>query len=112
MYTYTEIFKPPQSTTSFENQIATFTCETDGGDITQWKLNGTYPNYEETDDLSTTQRPVKESGSDHEHELFILTIKARAVYNGTAVQCVTGDFGSVPVESEIVTLTIQGIYVL
>ena len=110
MYTYTEIIKPPQSTTAFENQMAMFTCETDGGDITQWKLNGTYPNYEETDDLSTTQHPVIGSGS----ELFILTIKARAVYNGTTVQCVTGDIGSsVPVvESEIVTLTIQGIYVL
>ena len=39
---------------------------------------------------------------------FTLTIRARAVYNGTTVQCVTGYLEGVPAKSEIVTLTIQG----
>ena len=39
---------------------------------------------------------------------FTLTMVARAVYNGTTVQCVTGSVEGVSVKSEIVTLTIQG----
>ena len=43
-----------------------------------------------------------------------LIIPAKAVYNGTTVQCVTGDYGidGVVVESENATLIIQGIHAI
>lgn len=109
MHTYTEIITPPKNTIAFENQIAMFTCETDGGDITKWKINGTYLSMTDDDDLHFDHHPVEDS----DNELFILNITARPMYNGTEVQCVTGDFGDDhdPVESEIVTLIIQGSYI-
>ena len=88
-----------------------FTCETDSAYFTIWRLNGT----------SYTDLPQKiqydlnfdqEGAEGNNSALHTLTIKARAVYNGTKVQCVTGDFGGIPVESENVTLTIQGIHIL
>ena len=69
-------------------------------------MNGTSFNdlpLEVKDDLETD--PLEDRDS-------TLTITARAVYNGTTVQCVTGDVGGVVVESENATLTIQGIHTI
>ena len=81
------------------NENATFTCETKHDDYTVWKVNGSSDLSEISDDVE----------SDQKHNLFILSITAKAVYNGTTLQCVTGEFEGVPVESANVTLTIRGI---
>ena len=79
-----------------------FSCDASGGDFTFWRVNGT----SSISDLDIEIEYQERMGSG----LSILTITARAVYNGTTVQCVTGDVGGVAVESDIVTLTIQGIH--
>ena len=102
----TEIDVSPQDTTAFLNMTGMFSCETSGGDFIVWRVNGTFfPNLpsDVRSDLDINPEGIV-SG------LSILTIPARAVYNGTTVQCVTGDIGGVVVESGNVTLTIQGIY--
>lgn len=43
------------------------------------------------------------------NEILTLNITARSVYNGTTIQCVTGNFEGDTVESENVILMIQGI---
>ena len=93
------IVKGPQNVTAYQGQIAVFTCETVGGD---WKVNGTGftgLSHEVQQDLRTSRES---------QERATLTILARATYNGTTVQCVTGQFGGNVVESENATLTIQG----
>ena len=85
---------------------AIFTCKTNGSDITYWKVNGTIGIPPEiSDDVYTDRITVGNT------DLFILIILARAVYNGTTIQCFTTDIGgnAVYVESENVTLTIQGV---
>ena len=85
----------PSAVTVFLNDRGSFTCDTIGGDFTFWRVNGTNVQNKDVDHFRFNSS-------------FILTIRARAVYNGTTVQCVTGYFDSVSVKSEIVTLTIQG----
>ena len=83
-----------------------FTCETDGG-LSGWRINGTVlqnlPQEIHSDFMvSPTITP---EGSTVE----VLTIPARAEYNGTRVQCLVVIFGGSSEESENVTLKIQGI---
>ena len=96
---------PPQDTTVFINMTGMFSCEASGGDYIFWRVNGTtfsdLPS-ETQNDLDVNPVGIITSG------LSTLTITARSVYNGTTVQCVTGDIGGDVVESENVTLTIQG----
>ena len=80
-----------------------FSCDASGSDFTFWRVNGTSISY-----LDIEIKHQQRSGSG----LSILTITARALYNGTKVQCVTGRFSGVVVESENATLTIQGIHTL
>ena len=83
-----------------------FSCDASGGDFIVWRVNGTGFEDLTSEILSDVDiNPVGISSG-----LSTLDIIARAVYNGTTIQCVTGDIGGDPVESEIVTLTIQGIY--
>lgn len=106
IYTPTEIIKSPQGKTVFLNQLGVFTCET-YGDFSGWKVNGTsyiYLSQEIQDDLKTDQEGIGAN------KTLTLNVTARAMYNGTFVQCVTGRYGQNTVESEIVILTIQGIY--
>lgn len=103
IYYLAEIIRPPQDTAVFLDQPAMFICETIGGDFTGWRVNGSSISDllpEIVDDLKTGP------GGVHNYEL---NITARVVYNGTTVQCVTGKIEGVPVESENVTLKIQGI---
>ena len=107
LYSATEIIASPKNTTVFLNHEGMFTCEANGGDYTVWRLNGKRiadlsPDIEE--DLNFAHDGSEGTGSG----LFIMNIIARSMYNGTTVQCVTGDAGSMTVESEIVTMTIQG----
>ena len=104
LYTPTEIIKHPQNTLVDLERAAIFTCETNGGDITVWRVNG---------DSEIPSEMAKDVGTDREivgdNTLLTLSITAKAVYNGTTIQCVTGDIGGGVVESEIVTLEIRGI---
>ena len=100
----TAIVKPPQDATVNLKENATFTCETNGSDITIWRVNGTTGiSHEIHGDVHTDRMTVGNNN------LFVLTIIAKAVYNGTIFQCVTVDIGRNPVESENVKLTVQGI---
>ena len=96
--------KFPQDTVGVLNSTVSFQCETSGADFTTWKVNGIGVGQFIPDGVVFDQDGVGGNG------LSTLSITARAVYNGTTIQCVTGKFGGVPVESEIVTLTIQGIH--
>ena len=81
-----------------------FSCNASGGDFIVWRVIGTGLEDLSSEILSDIDiNPVGLVSG-----LSTLDIIARAVYNGTTVQCVTGDIGGDPVESEIVTLTIQG----
>ena len=95
---------PPQDTTVFIDMTGMFSCDASGGDYIGWRVNGTSPINLPLDVESDLDiNPVGIVSG-----LSTLDITARAVYNGTTIQCVTGDIGGDPVESEIVTLTIQG----
>ena len=103
----TEINIPPQDTIAFLNMTGMFSCDASGGDYIAWRVNGTgFSNIspEILSDIDINPVGIIASG------LSTLTITAKAVYNGTTIQCVTGDIGGVVVESGNVTLTIQGIY--
>ncbi|CAI8024255.1 hypothetical protein GBAR_LOCUS14103, partial [Geodia barretti] len=101
-----EILHAPESTTVFLNQLAVFTCETRGG-ITSWRLNGTQREILLLDirsDLVISEKSTTSEGT----AVHNLTILARAQYNGTRVQCLSVIIGGPLVESDNVTLTIQG----
>ena len=83
-----------------------FSCNTSGGDYIAWRVNGTtFSNLSPEISSDLDINPVGIISG-----LSTLTIPAKAVYNGTTIQCVTGEtgVGGVVVESEIATLTIQG----
>ena len=97
---FTEILEPPENTTVFLDQTAVFRCEVTGGDIS-WRVNGK-PTTEET----SIARDDLDVDSENGNPLVILTIIARAEYNGTTVQCVVNSgFSDL---SEIALLSIQG----
>ena len=86
-----------------------FTCETRGG-TTLWKINGTQRETfppEIRSDLVVSEITTPEVTTQE-----ILTIPARAQYNGTRVQCLSvlikGSITEIA-ESDNATLTIQGI---
>ena len=96
-----EILHAPENTTVFLNQPAVFTCETRGG-ITLWRVNGTQREL-----LLPILPDLVLSGEGT--AVQTLTIPARAQYNGTRVQCLSVIYGGPSMESDNVTLTIQGI---
>ena len=102
-----EIFRAPNDTTVFLDNSAEFMCEVNGG-LASWRVNETYYNslpHEIRDDLDTDQEDSDDGAG---NEILTLSIPGKAKYNGTKVQCVTGEFGSDPVESENVIMTVQG----
>ena len=89
----------------FLDQSAVFTCEI-RGEATTWKVNGTtWQNLppEIRCDLERVETNTPEGSI-----VVVLTIPARAEYNGTKVQCLVVIFGGSSDESENVTLKIQG----
>ncbi|CAI8045438.1 hypothetical protein GBAR_LOCUS25133 [Geodia barretti] len=99
-----EILHAPESTTVFLNQSAVFTCEARGGK-TLWRINGTQRELllPVLFDLVVSEITTPEGVL-----VTNLTIPARAQYNGTIVQCLSGVFGGPFVESDNATLAIQG----
>ena len=101
-----EILQSPKDHTVFQEQVAGFTCETDGG-LSGWRINGTVLQElppEIHDDLDVSVSTTAEGS-----RVEILTIPARAEYNGTKIQCLVLKIGGHSAESENVTLTVQGI---
>ena len=97
---FIEILEHPENTTVFLNQTAVFRCEVTGGDVS-WRVNGK-PTTELTSIAPDDLDIVFENGN----PLVILTIIARAEYNGTTVQClVNSGFSD---RSENASLRIQG----
>ena len=101
-----EILKDPENKTVFLHQSALFTCETDGS-ISSWRINGTLPG--DLPPAVHSDLELSSIGTDNGTTLLILTIPARAEYNNTRVQCLTGTFGGSSVESETAILKVQGI---
>ncbi|CAI8047493.1 hypothetical protein GBAR_LOCUS26247 [Geodia barretti] len=100
-----EILRPPESTTVFLNRSSVFTCETRGG-ITVWLVNGTQRATFLPDILRYLV--ISEITTPEGVLVANLTIPARAQYNGTRVQCLSVIIDVSFVESDNVTLTIQG----
>ena len=105
-YVPLEILRAPNSMTVYSQESAVFTCETDGG-LSGWRVNGTLLQNlqpEIHDDLKLSMVNTA-NGSTVEN----LTIPAKNIYNGTAVQCLVLAFGHQAIESSIASLKIQGI---
>ena len=93
------IIEHPVNTTVFIDQSAIFKCNSTD-DYIQWKVNGTRIYGEVSSDI-TIARDTQTFNS-------TLTIRGRAVYNGTSVQCVSGDVGNDTNYSIISYMTLQG----
>ena len=89
----TGILQGPESVTVFANQIAHFSCVTNGQ--AYWMLNGT--------ELSQDDVMFHDASTEGIH-LFTLSILARLRYNLTRVQCVVP--GS---DTQTVSLKVQGL---
>ena len=101
------IIQPPTNTAVFLGQsAAVFECETSGGELSGWRVNGTA--YSSLSPDIRSDLDAAESVSDDDNTLITLTIPARAKYNGTRVQCVTIILGGAFDESDNVTMQIQG----
>ena len=102
-YSLPEILEPPENTTVLLDQIAVFRCEVTGGHAS-WELNG--KSATEQTSVARDDLDVGFDDSENGNPLAILTITARAEYNGTTVQClVNAGFSD---QSENVSLRIQG----
>ena len=100
-----EIVQSPNNITVFLNESAKFQCVINGGH-TSWRVNGTYYN-DLSPELHSDLYSYQETTSGN--ELLTLTIPGKFGYNGTIVQCVTGNFEEVPQESMNATMKVQGI---
>ena len=98
------ILQPPRNITVLPDETAKLTCEVTGGHVA-WAVNGSA-----ISDLQSFQlhRDLHESHtiSEEGNPVLILTITARAEYNGTTVQCLVN--GGLSGQSEIASLSIQG----
>ena len=105
-YIFTEIIQPPTDKIVFPTQSATFICEATG-DFHDWHVNGIAYNNLPADvrtDIKSTPQDIDNRG-----QILTLTIPAKIQYNGTNVKCITGNLNSPLVESNTVTMKIQGI---
>ena len=101
---FIEILEAPKNTTVFLDQIAVFRCEVTGGHAS-WELNG--KSATEQTSVARDDLDVGFDDSENGNPLAILTITARAEYDGTTVQClVNGGFSD---QSENASLRIQGV---
>ena len=100
-----EVLQPPRNITVFPDETARFTCEVTGGHFT-WALNGkSIPDIVSTPLFGDQHTSL--TASEDGNPLLILTITARAEYNGTTVECLVN--GGLSGQSEVVSLCIQGI---
>ena len=101
-----EILQPPENNTVFLDQFAIFTCVIDAGTF-DWIINGTERSSIPQDnriDLAVTKNTTSEGTT-----VEILTIPARAEYNGTLFQCVVFSVRQgIAAQSDNVSLMIQG----
>ena len=100
-----EIIQGPRNTTVLLGERAVFTCEVTG-DASDWIVNGTLLNDLPRgiqSDVTTVATNTAERTT-----VMVLTIPARAEYNGTGVQCLTVTFGVGLTGSETATLNIRG----
>ena len=102
-----EVLHAPRNQTVFLNQLAVFTCETDGG-INGWSVNGTL--LEELPLAIEMDLEITSVNTAEGTRLESLTIPAKAEYNGTTVSCFALRVGGLFMESSNVTLRIQGSY--
>ena len=93
----------PSDVTVFLDDEALFTCLIEGGYIS-WRVNETDSN-DLTNAIQSDLTTHNTSASGF--YLFALTIRGRAEYNRTRIQCVTGSQDS---NSEMAFLSIQGIH--
>ena len=90
---HSELSKSPESVVVFTRDEAMFMCQSNDAQGFGWRVNGTSEiaaNFA----ITIVMR------------ISTITIPALPEYNGTLVQCVA--FGNTNVESENVTMTIQG----
>ena len=108
-YTLTlpEVLQHPDNVTVFLNQLAVFTCETDGG-ISGWRVNGII--LQELPPAIRMDLEIIGANTAEGTRLESLIIPARAEYNGTRVLCFVQELGGLFMESANVTLRIQGSY--
>ena len=99
-----DILQAPENVTVFLGQSAVFTCQTDGG-LSGWRINGTL--LEDLPPEIVSDLDISESNTAEGSRVEVLTISARAKYNGTRVQCLVLGFGG-SAESENAILKIQG----
>ena len=103
MYTPTVVIKHPQSTVVDLKRNATFECETKGGDITLWKVNGAFDIPSEMlKDVVTYREKIRNNTR------LTLNIRAQQEYDGYTIQCVTAVIEGDPEESDIAILTVRG----
>ena len=74
----------------FQDRTAMFTCEVSHG-FTSWAVNGK-PTAELSPQLRSHVDTTFSNTEDGNHQ-YILTIKARAEFNGTTVQCLVYIYG-------------------
>ena len=103
------ILSDPTDKIVFLDDDAFFSCVTRGSSSSHWRLNGTDYN-----DLSIDVQDdvITSSASTSLAEFIVLTIKARAEYNETRVQCVAESNNGDSVVSDNATLYIQGMLML
>ena len=85
-----------------------FTCETDGGGLTGWRVNGT--SLESLPPKIHNDLHISGSNTNEGTRVETLTIPARAEYNGTRVQCLVLSLSGSD-QSENATMIIQGIFI-
>ena len=103
------ILSDPTDRTVFLDDDTFFSCATRGSSSSHWRLNGTDYNDLSSDVLDDV---VTSNGSAGLAEFIVLTIKARAEYNGTIIQCVVENNDGDSVVSDNAILYIQGILTL
>ena len=100
---------PSPLTVAVEEGMATFYCQHSACDIIDWRVNGSSLNR-----LRSTMIVFSRSNSQAgDAQVYSLSIGTLLEYNMTRVECVAIFFdGSPPQFTSLVTLLIQGVYIL
>ena len=101
------IVTPPGDRTVFLNDDAVFSCLTDVDYTAHWRLNET--DYDDLPSQLQHDLVIRSESISNIFGVYSITIRARAEYNGTRVQCVAESDDGHSVVSDTATITIQGI---